>query len=216
MKHLQKVAKPTSIIAVAGLLLAVAAHAEDAYEIMTGGVATQSSSRPGSAMALPYGAAPTTEFPPKGFPATRSNVQAEASASYCVRTCDGRYFPAPSGSMQSIAEGCRNLCPASETKVFFGNSIDNASSRDGKAYSALPNAFRYRKELVSGCTCNGKDVVGLASVSIKDDKTLHRGDIVAGPAGLQVVNRAEEGHLSFAKASAATRSRYRFPVLASE
>ena len=115
----------------------------------------------------------------------------------------------------SSAEGCKNLCPASETKVFFGSSIDSATSKDGKAYSALPNAFRYRKELVSGCTCNGKDVVGLASVSIKNDKTLRRGVLVAGAAGLEVVNRVEERRLGFAKASAPTRSKYeRVPVLA--
>ena len=70
---------------------------------------------------------------------------------------------------------------------------------------------------MAGCTCNGKDMIGLASVSIKDDKTLRRGDIVAKAGGLEVVNRIDEGHLSFAKASTTTRSKFeRLPVLASE
>jgi hypothetical protein len=217
VKSIRRTGGPTAIIAAACLLLACLAHAEDAYEIMTGGMAPQNASQPASSMVLSYGQNPAAAFPPRTTTAPTSSGQAGSPASYCVRTCDGRYFPAPSGNMQSSAEGCRNLCPASETKVFSGSSIDNASSKDGKAYSALPNAFRYRKELVSGCTCNGKDMIGLASISIKDDKTLRRGDIVVNGTGLEVVNRIEDGHLSFAKASATTRSKYeRFPVLASD
>jgi hypothetical protein len=53
---------------------------------------------------------------------------------------------------ESRAEGCKSLCPASEIKVFYGNSIGEASSKEGKPYSALSNALRYRKELVAGCT----------------------------------------------------------------
>ena len=112
------------------------------------------------------------------------------STAYCVRTCDGRYFPISASNEQSRAATCSSLCPASETKVYYGSSIDDATSESGKPYSSLPNAFKYREQLVSGCTCNGKDSVGLASISIDDDKTLRRGDIVAGENGLIVANRA--------------------------
>ena len=64
---------------------------------------------------------------------------------------------------------------------------------NGKPYSELPNAFRYRNELVAGCTCNGKDPVGLASVKIENDPTLRKGDIVAGDDGLMVAGRARTG-----------------------
>ena len=80
---------------------------------------------------------------------------------FCVRTCDGRYFPVAASDKASRAASCNSFCPASETKVFYGSNIDNAASDNGKPYSELPNAFRYRNELVSGCTCNGKDQVGL-------------------------------------------------------
>ena len=219
MIKVQKIAGPVTMVAVvAGLLLAYAAHAqEDAWLNMTGGMAPQYSSQSGSMTALSYGENPTTQFPPKRRAVTRTSVQSEGSASYCVRTCDGRYFPVPSANNQSSAEGCKNLCPASETKVFSGSSIDSAYSRDGKPYSALANAFRYRKELVAGCTCNGKDVIGLASVSLKEDRTLRRGDIVANAGGLEVVERVDDSHLRFAKASPATRSKYeRLPVLAAD
>ena len=36
---------------------------------------------------------------------------------YCVRTCDGRYFPISASDNQSRAASCNSFCPASETKV---------------------------------------------------------------------------------------------------
>jgi hypothetical protein len=111
------------------------------------------------------------------------------STAYCVRTCDGRYFPISANNEQSRAATCSSLCPASETKVYHGSSIDDARSESGKPYSSLPNAFKYREQFVNGCTCNGKSPVGLASVDINDDKTLRKGDIVAGENGLIVASR---------------------------
>ena len=46
--------------------------------------------------------------------------------------------------------------------MVYGSTIDNAVTETGKPYSELPNAFRYRNEIVAGCTCNGKDQFGLA------------------------------------------------------
>ena len=138
--------------------------------------------------ALGYNGAGDLQFPPQAPPPGASGGGGRSMA-YCVRTCDGRYFPISSNSEQSRAATCSNLCPASETKVFYGSSIDNASSEGGKSYSALPNAFKYREQFVSGCTCNGKDPVGLASISIDEDKTLRKGDIVAGENGLIVATR---------------------------
>ncbi|MDP1867801.1 MAG: DUF2865 domain-containing protein [Bradyrhizobium sp.] len=205
--------RSTRIIAAMCVLLTCAAQAENAYDIMSGGAP----SRSGSTMVMAYGEDPKADFPPRALSTTRSSSPTEASTSYCVRTCDGRYFPAPSGTNRGSAEGCKSFCPASETRVFFGSSIDSATSNDGRTYAALPNAFRYRKELVAGCTCNGKDVVGLASINVKEDRTLRRGDIVAGAAGLEVVTRIGNGHVGFARASAATRGKYdRLKVLASD
>src|SRR5215470_16973871 len=63
-------------------------------------------------------------------------------AAYCVRTCDGRYFPISANNEQSRAEACKSMCPASETKVYYGSSIDYATSDNGRSYSSLPNAFK--------------------------------------------------------------------------
>jgi hypothetical protein len=135
-----------------------------------------------------------------------------------VRTCDGRYFPISSTGNQSRAASCNSFCPASETKVVYGSNIDEAVTENGKPYSELPNAFRYRDELVSGCTCNGKDPVGLAEVKIEDDPTLRRGDIVASPDGLMVAVRSRDrrgASLEFTPAPRSISSRYqRVPVVA--
>ena len=139
---------------------------------------------------------------------------------YCVRTCDGRYFPATASDNASRAASCNSLCPASETKLFYGSSIDTATAENGKSYSDLPNAFRYRNELVNGCTCNGKDQVGLASVKIENDPTLRKGDIVAGENGLLVAGRSADkrgAEVNFSPASEKVRAKYaRVPVVARE
>lgn len=138
---------------------------------------------------------------------------------YCVRTCDGRYFPLTSTGGQSRAATCNSLCPASETKVFVGSGIDNASAADsGKSYSSLPNAFRYRTELVGGCTCNGKDSGGLAHIELENDPTLRKGDLVATAGGALVKAGTAQRSASSAPVHArASRSRFdRVPVMAAE
>ena len=139
---------------------------------------------------------------------------------FCVRTCDGRYFPVEVADGQSRAASCNNFCPASDTKVFSGSTIDHAVSESGKQYSALPNAFRYRNEIVAGCTCNGKDAFGLAQIKIEEDRTVRKGDIVAGENGLMVAGHSADkrgASLDLSPASASVRSRYaRLPVVASD
>src|SRR3981081_2967822 len=125
---------------------------------------------------------------PQGDPGPRAGYVGGGQA-YCVRTCDGRYCPIAASDRQSRAASCNSFCPASDTKIVYGSSIDNAATESGKPYSELPNAFRYRNEIVAGCTCNGKDQVGLAPVKIEDDPTLRNGDIVAGSSGLGVAGR---------------------------
>ena len=130
---------------------------------------------------------------------------------FCVRTCDGRYFPVTGSDNASRAASCNSFCPASETKVFSGSNIDNATADNGKSYSDLPNAFRFRNELVSGCTCNGKDQVGLAPVKIEKDPTLRKGDIVAGENGLLVAGRSADrrgAELNFSPASEKVSAKY--------
>ncbi len=151
-----------------------------------------------------------------GPPAPRATGPAMA---YCVRTCDGRYFPLANTGGQSRAATCKSFCPASETRVFVGSGIDNASAMDnGKSYASMPNAFRYRTELVSGCTCNGKDPGGLAHIEIENDPTLRKGDLVATSSGSLIKAGTAQRSASSAPVHArAPHSRFsRVPVMAAE
>ncbi|KQY97261.1 hypothetical protein ASD45_21440 [Pseudolabrys sp. Root1462] len=116
-----------------------------------------------------------------------SHVRAENSGpakAFCVRSCDGHYFPVVAHAGMSAADACHSFCPAAETKLFVGSDIDYATTNDGSRYADLPNAYAYRKKLASGCTCNGRTAFGLAHIDATTDPTLRPGDIVATETGL--------------------------------
>ena len=106
----------------------------------------------------------------------------------CVRTCDGFYFPISYSTVPSRfpadAQACQRLCPASQAALYTfhnpGEAIEQAVSADGSApYTALPNAFRYRKEIVSGCSCRAAGQTWAQALRNADDSsTLESGDIV--------------------------------------
>jgi hypothetical protein len=103
---------------------------------------------------------------------------------FCVRLCDGHHFPMEQMVKGTPAETCRAICPYSKTKVFFGAEIGSAVASDGQRYTNLDTAFTYRKQLVVNCTCNGKDVFGLAPLDVRSDPTLRAGDLVSTKDGL--------------------------------
>lgn len=119
------------------------------------------------------------------------------SSGYCVRLCDGRYFPVNGRGRMSAAEMCRAFCPAAPTQIFSGGSIAHAVAPNGQRYSSLPNAFAYREKLVPDCSCNGKNPLGLVQFEETDDPTLRPGDIVATQAGLMTY-RNDGRHAEFA------------------
>jgi len=179
-----------------------------------------------SALFRAFGARPPAPQPSFGAPfgrdegpvdMPRRRVGYDGGQAWCVRGCDGRYFPIAGPDNDSRAESCSNFCPASQTTLVYGSDIDNAVTENGRPYSDLPNAFRYRSEFVAGCTCTGKDSVGLAAVPIDSDPTLRKGDLVAGDKGLQVVTRdaARGGGANFTPLPRSARARYRnLPVVA--
>jgi hypothetical protein len=197
-------------------VLAPAAQAQDFFSQLFGGFARP---RQQPYIQMPFANDDGSIPAPRGEMRSRYSGGGGGQA-YCVRTCDGRYFPATASDNAGRAASCNSLCPASETKLFYGSSIDTATAENGKSYSDLPNAFRYRTELVGGCTCNGKDQVGLASVKIENDPTLRKGDIVAGENGLLVAGRSADkrgAELNFSPASDKVRAKYgRVPVVARE
>jgi Protein of unknown function (DUF2865) len=99
------------------------------------------------------------------------------TAAYCVRLCDGRYFPVQGGATSKAV--CDGLCPAAKTKVFVGSEIAQATADDGSTYQKLPNAFAYRERIVPDCSCKGRDSFGTASMKLEDDPTLQPSDLIA-------------------------------------
>lgn len=207
-------------VVLAAAAVAPAAHAQDFFQALFGGF--QAPRYQPRMPALPFaddGYAPQTrERPSRSSARTYSG----GSQAYCVRSCDGRYFPISATGGESKAEMCNSFCPSSETKVVYGSSIDNARTSSGKPYSELPNAFKYRTEIVAGCTCNGKDQFGLAKIPIEDDPTVRKGDLIAEKDGLMVAGRSasgSDGKIALAPASGADHVRAGYskvPVLAQD
>jgi hypothetical protein len=109
---------------------------------------------------------------------------AGSGPAFCVRSCDGKYFPLSLRGNVTPVQLCQAFCPASATKVFYGGSIDGAASSTGERYADSENAFAYRKALRADCTCNGRDPAGLAPVDLTLDSSLRAGDVVATTDGL--------------------------------
>jgi hypothetical protein len=110
-------------------------------------------------------------------------VVASSGPGFCVRSCDGKYFPLMRGAA-SPAQMCQAFCPATPTKVFFGSSIDSAYAASGERYADSENAFAYRKALRADCTCNGHSPAGLVPVDLALDGSLRPGDVIATTDGL--------------------------------
>jgi hypothetical protein len=91
---------------------------------------------------------------------TKANIRYRT---FCVRECDGFYYPlgesSTRGSFLADEAQCRSNC-SSPAKLFYTRSAsDDAGemvSLNGERYGDLANAFRYRSEYVSGCACKPK------------------------------------------------------------
>jgi hypothetical protein len=185
----------------AAIVLPPAAQAQDFFSGLFGGFGRSRA----PAIQLPFG---------ENFQQAQPRQRHGGGQAFCVRSCDGRHFPVAGQDGKSRAAACSSLCPSADTRVVYGSNIDNAATENGKSYSELPNAFRYRNEIVAGCTCNGKDAMGLAQVAIEDDPTLRKGDIVAGENGLVVANKSADGRgapVAFSPASERIKARFQPP-----
>lgn len=164
------------VAAFAGLMVAAApapAAAENLFDFFFNGARRPTPPPTASAYADPqtdpYAAKPIDPAP---------RVETGPAVSYCVRLCDGHFFPIQRSSATPV-EICNSFCPAARTKIFSGSTIDHAVAHDGSRYAELANAFAYRKGVVPGCSCNGKDAFGLVTMKAAEDPTLRQGDVVA-------------------------------------
>jgi hypothetical protein len=178
------------VVATFGVSVALAprmACAENLFDFFFGG--TQKQRR----QALPQASFFADPIDPQQAPSPPRSAAASSGPSFCVRSCDGRYFPLMRSSASPI-QMCQAFCPASPTKVFFGSSIDGAYSSTGERYADSENAFAYRKELRADCTCNGRDPAGLAPVDLTLDASLRPGDVIATTDGLVAYSGVRVGN----------------------
>jgi hypothetical protein len=199
-----------AVLGVGAACLPPSAQAQDFFSALFGGFGARPPGPPPRPLFAPF----ERDEAPVEVP--RHRTASGAGQAWCVRGCDGRYFPITGADDKSRAASCNSFCPASQTSLVYGNDIDSAVTEDGKPYSELPNAFRYRSELVAGCTCNGKDPAGLASIAVDNDPTLRKGDLVAGQNGLVVATRnASRGSANFTPLPPSAHARFRdLPVVA--
>ena len=155
--------------------------AEGLFDMFFGGGQKQQARQPSpqaSFFADPFGTNPQQAQP---APAPRV---AGSGPAFCVRSCDGKYFPLTMRGNATPVQMCQAFCPASATKVFYGNTIDGAYAGNGERYADSDNAFAYRKALRADCTCNGRDPAGLSPIDLTLDGSLRPGDVVATTSGL--------------------------------
>ncbi len=86
------------------------------------------------------------------------------SVAVCVRSCDGGFFPVSYSANRArygeLGELCQAMCPNAETQLFtmaFGREIEQSVSSEGKPYTSLPNAARFRTKYDPTCTCKRTD-----------------------------------------------------------
>lgn len=105
----------------------------------------------------------------------------------CVRICDGYYFPVSYSTVPSRfpddQRACQRECPATETGLYTyrnpGEDVNQAVSLSGQPYTALPNAFRYRREYTATCSCRRPGQSWAEALKNSDDATtLESGDII--------------------------------------
>jgi hypothetical protein len=179
----------TAVAALVASTVALAPHAASAeglLDMFFGGLQKQQRQ-----------ASPQTSFFADPFqqnqPVPPRPVASGGGPAFCVRSCDGKYFPL-TRSNASPVQMCQAFCPASPTKVFYGSNIDSATSMTGERYADSENAFSYRKALRADCTCNGRDSAGLAPVDLTLDASLRAGDVIATTDGLVAYSGIKVGN----------------------
>ena len=96
-------------------------------------------------------------------------------------------------TMQSRAASLQQLLPGERNQGGLRQQHRQRGDRERQTlFGAAERVPLPQRDSSAGCTCNGKDQIGLAPVKIEDDPTLRKGDIVAGENGLLVAGRSAD------------------------
>jgi hypothetical protein len=138
---------------------------------------------------------------PAGVPID-SGPQSGTYRTVCVRTCDGGYFPISfatvPGRFPDDERTCKALCPATEANLYAyrnpGEDMNQAVSVNGQAYTALPNAFRFRQEFNPTCSCKAAGQTWADALKNIDDKAAaeQQGDIIVTDESAKKMSRPQQ------------------------
>jgi len=96
------------------------------------------------------------------------NFDSSRYRTFCVRTCDGYYFPmSPASNRSDFArdgQNCQAACPGAAVEVYYHqadqeDAAEMRSAISGHAYSDMATAFLYRSNAKAqdmACTCSAK------------------------------------------------------------
>ena len=107
---------------------------------------------------------------------------------YCVRHCDGAYYPlavdVPKDKLGGMDQLCQAQCPNAQASAFsdVDGNVAKAQAADGSTYDALPAAFQFQKTTSATCSCRGPGE-SWAQTLAKAETMIeaHNGDVIVTP-----------------------------------
>jgi hypothetical protein len=121
---------------------------------------------------------------------------ASGSRSYCVRECDGFFFPvgiySGASDQASHQRACSRLCPGAKTSLFVlrpgSDKIEDAvAARGGASYSKLAAALRRKEPPAEPRECSCRAATPESPIrAIYRDPTLRRGDAIMTAHGMEI------------------------------
>lgn len=95
----------------------------------------------------------------------------------CVRACDGYYWPVSFATVEEYlgddASQCQSQCQGSDVDLYYysnpGGTPDDMVNLSGQSYASSPNAFRYRQEFDSNCSCKSQIEYGAIILANDED-----------------------------------------------
>jgi len=134
----------------------------------------------------------------RGRNASRLPVE-RITGKFCVRLCDGFYFPAGpalDGSSKTVETLCQAQCPEAQTAVYTAVAASDGMAKalgpQGKPYGLLPAAFQFQQRRVSACQCRAVSEP-LNFAAIAGDVTVRRDDLVLTPVGFRAFGADGKG-----------------------
>lgn len=122
---------------------------------------------------------------------TEARSAEQSGDGFCVRTCDGYFFPLIRSSRATGQQSCEFLCPSAAVELYAGSNIETARNSRGQHYASLPTAFSFQNRTVDKCACNDPNASASYVQQIsRTDPTLRSGDVIVEDDGPFVYNGA--------------------------